>query len=109
VRALSARGIDVAVRFEDAAGMKVGSTHVLHRGLDVGTLTRLDLDTDGFHVVAHFDMDENMARYLTTGSRFYLEGAHPSFADPASLGAILSGPKIELVAGRGTPTRLCVS
>lgn len=105
VRAVSARGVDVSVRFEEAAQMKPGTTRVFHRGIDVGTLTAVTLDRDGWHVTARLDLDRNMESYLTSGSEFYLEGAHPSFADLGSLGAIVSGPRIVLVAGRGEPRR----
>jgi paraquat-inducible protein B len=105
LRALSSRGIDVDVRFAEAAQMKAGATRVLHQGIDVGTVHAVSLDRDGSHVIAHLDLDRNMESFLTSNSTFYLEGAHPSLSNPASLGAIVSGPTIILVAARGKPQR----
>ncbi|MGH8259554.1 MAG: MlaD family protein [Steroidobacteraceae bacterium] len=105
LRALSSRGIGVTVVFDDADGMAVNSTKVLYHGLEVGTVTDLTLAPDGHQVLAHLDIDGDMRPYITAGTRFYLMGAHPSLADPASLRALISGPSIELVPGAGKPAK----
>ncbi len=105
LRALSSRGIDVTVSFENAGGMSVNNTRVLYRGLEVGTVTNLRLAPDGRHVIASLDLDGDLERYVNSGTQFYLEGARPSFSDPASLKSIISGPTIELVPGTGSPAR----
>lgn len=103
LRALSSRGVEVTVVFDDASGMAVNSTKVLYRGLEVGTVTSLTLAPDGHHVLAHLDIDRDMRAYVNSGTRFYLIGAHPSFTDPQSLKALVAGPSITLVPGRGRP------
>jgi len=105
LRALSGRGIDVTVTFENAAGMSVNNTRVFYRGLEVGAVSDLKLAPDGRHVVARLDIDGDLARYVNTGTQFYLEGAHPSLADPSSLRSVISGPHIELVPGSGARAR----
>ncbi len=105
LRAFSDRGIEATVIFDEAAGMKVGDTHVLHRGLTVGSVRNLTLAPDGLHVTAQLNLDKSMEPYLRTGTRFYLRGAKPSLSDPASLRSILSGPDIILMAGSGAPER----
>ncbi|MGH8219517.1 MAG: MlaD family protein [Steroidobacteraceae bacterium] len=103
LRALSSRGVGVTVVFDDATGMAANSTKVLYHGLEVGTVTDLSLAPDGHHVLAHLDMDGDMRPYVTAGTRFYLLGVHPSFTDPESLRALVAGPSITLVPGRGPP------
>lgn len=103
LRALSSRGVGVTVVFDDAGGMAANSTKVLYRGLEVGAVNSLSLARDGRHVLAHLDIDGDMYPYVNAGTRFYLIGAHPSFTDPASLKALVSGPTIELVPGGGPP------
>ncbi|HTV51873.1 MAG TPA: MlaD family protein [Steroidobacteraceae bacterium] len=105
VRSIASRGIDVSVSFEDAYGMQAGSTKVLYRGITVGRLSRLVLSGDKRHVVATLDLDEDLADLLRAGTQFYLQGARPSFSNPASLKSIVSGPTIVLVPGRGGPRR----
>jgi len=103
VRSLSHRGIDVTVTFDEASGMVAASTKVLYRGLETGTVSSLALSPDGKHVIAHLDLDKRMREYLRSGTKFYLHGAHPSLADLSSLTAVLSGPSIVLVPGKGAP------
>jgi paraquat-inducible protein B len=105
LRALSSRGIDVTVSFENAAGMSVNNTRVLYRGLEVGAVSNLELAPDGRHIIATLDIDGDLAPYVNSGSAFYLEGAHPSLSDPSSLKSIISGPSIELVPGNGPSIR----
>ncbi len=99
LRALSSRGVEVTLVLEDATGMSENNTKVLYRGLTVGMVTDLALAPDGRRIVAHLDIDRDMSPYIASGTRFYVEGAKPSFSDPSSLKALISGPTIELVPG----------
>jgi paraquat-inducible protein B len=103
VRSLSHREIGITVTFDGASGMVAASTKVLYRGLKVGTVSSLALNPDGEHVIAHLDLDKRMREYLRSGTKFYLQGAHPSLADLSSLTAVVSGPSIVLVPGKGAP------
>ncbi|MGH8228682.1 MAG: MlaD family protein [Steroidobacteraceae bacterium] len=105
LRALSSRGIDVTLVLADAAGMSDNNTQVLYKGLEVGTVSALRLAPDGRRVIAQLDVDGDMSPYIRAGTKFYVEGAHPSFSDPSSLKALISGPTIELVPGPGKPAR----
>lgn len=105
LRAVSSSGVDVTVTFNQAAGMTADSTSVMYRGLQVGTVESVQLDANGQHVVADLDIDDSVEKYLTTGTRFYLRGAHPSLSDPSSLKALISGPTIVMVPGKGKAAR----
>lgn len=104
VRSLSSRGIDVTVVYTDAAGMQAGSTRVMYHGLQVGTVKRIGLAHDNSHVIVHLDIEQRLSGELKSGTRFFLEGAHPSLSDPSSLMALISGPVIIMVPGPGAPT-----
>jgi paraquat-inducible protein B len=103
VRELSAGGVSVRIRFDDAAGMKAGSTRVTYRGVVIGKVTKIALAGDGSHVEATLRIHDDASGLLRTGTRFYL--ATVSLSDPASLRAILAGPTIEMVPGAGAPSR----
>ena len=105
LRSLSSRGIDVTVIYNDAAGMQAGDTRVMYHGLEVGRVTDVALASDDWHVVAHLDIDRRLASKINTGTRFVLEGAHPSFTDISSLRALIAGPTIVMVPGPGRPAR----
>lgn len=105
LRSISSRGIDITVTYDDAAGMQAGDTRVMYHGLNVGTVTSVALASDDFHVIVHLDIDRQLAPKITTGTRFVLEGAHPSISDVSSLRALIAGPTIVMVPGPGKPAR----
>jgi paraquat-inducible protein B len=98
------RGIDATVVFDEAAGMG-GGTKVVQRGINVGRVRRVELAQDGWHVIAELNLDKSIEHFLRSGTRFYLEGAHPSLTNLSSLKAIVRGPSIVLVAGPGGAAR----
>ena len=101
LRSISSRGIDVTVIYNDAAGMQPGDTRVMYHGVEVGRVTSVALASDDWHVVVHLDIDRQLAPKINTGTRFVLEGAHPSFSDISSLRALIAGPTIVMVPGPG--------
>src|SRR6185437_5191075 len=103
LRSISARGIDVTVTYNDAAGMQPGDTRVMYHGLEVGRVTSVALASDDWHVIVHLGIDGQLAPKINTGTRFVLEGAHPSFSDASSLRALIAGPTIVMVPGPGKP------
>lgn len=103
LRSISSRGIDVTVVYNDAAGMQPGDTRVMYHGLQVGKVTSVALASDDWHVIVHLDIDRQLEPKVNTGTRFVLEGAHPSFSDISSLRALIAGPTIVMVPGPGKP------
>ncbi|HEU5443462.1 MAG TPA: MlaD family protein [Steroidobacteraceae bacterium] len=103
LRSISSRGIDVTVVYNDAAGMQPGDTRVMYHGLQVGKVASVALASDDWHVIAHLDIDRQLAPKINTGTRFVLEGAHPSLSDISSLRALIAGPTIVMVPGPGKP------
>lgn len=105
LRSFSSRGIDVTVTYNDAAGMQAGDTRVMYHGVQVGRVTSVALASDDWHVIVHLDIDRQLASKINSGTRFILEGVHPSFADISSLRALIAGPTIIMVPGPGRPAR----
>ena len=105
VRFTSARGFDVTLSVEDATGITAKSTKVLYRGFDVGQVSDISLAGDRRHIELQLDIDNDMKPEVSSGTRFYLEGGTPSLADLSSLKAIVAGPTIILVPGKGPPQR----
>ena len=102
VRALLTGGTSVTITFNDAHQMKEQNTDVLLRGAQVGHVTDIALNGDGTGVVVTVSIDRPAARYLTTGTRFWLQGANPSLNQLSSLGSLLTGPTIVMDPGPGT-------
>lgn len=95
----------VTVTFENAAQIKAGTTQVMYRGIEVGKVSKVSLASDDANVLVQLAIHNRQKKYLTTGTRFYLEGAAPDLSDPASLKAIIAGPTIEMRPGSGAPAR----
>lgn len=105
VRFTSARGFEVTLSVEDATGITAKSTKVLYRGFDVGEVSDISLSKDRRRVELQLDIDDDLDPEVNSGSRFYLEGGTPSFSDLSSLKAIVAGPTIILLPGKGKPQR----
>src|SRR5581483_3223296 len=90
LRALSTNGIKVTVVFDNAEGLKANGSDVTYRGVQVGEVTGVDLTDDQRHVNVSLSIDREMKRALNAGTRFYLEGAHPSLSNLSSLKSVLS-------------------
>jgi paraquat-inducible protein B len=105
LRSFASRGIDVAVTYNNVAGMQPGATRVMYHGLEVGRVTSVALASDDWHVIVHLDIERQLAPKINTGTRFILEGLHPSFSDVSSLRALIAGPTIIMVPGPGRPAR----
>jgi paraquat-inducible protein B len=104
-RALLAGGTSITIRFPDAHGMKRQNTDVLMRGTKVGDVTGIELTGDGSAVIVTASIDEHAAKFLRTGTRFWLRGAEPSLSNLASIGSLLSGPSIVMAPGPGGKAR----
>jgi paraquat-inducible protein B len=104
-RALLAGGTDVTIRFDDVHGMKKENTDVVLRGTQVGHVTEISLTPDGTSVIVTASIDEDAVKFLTSGTRFWLQGASPSFSNLASLSSLLSGPTIVMDPGPGGKSR----
>lgn len=104
-RALLTGGTTITIRFTNVHGMKSQNTDVLMRGTHVGHVTAIKLTADGTAVIVTASIDEDEAKFLRTGTRFWLRGAQPSLSDLAALGSILSGPSIVMAPGPGAKAR----
>jgi paraquat-inducible protein B len=104
-RALLAGGTSITIRFTDAHGMKSQNTDILMRGTHVGHVTGIELTDDGTAVLVTASIDDEAAKFLRTGTRFWLRGAHPSLGNLSALGSLLSGPSIVMSPGPGRKAR----
>jgi paraquat-inducible protein B len=102
IRALTSGGTDITIDFDDAHGLKGKNTSIDYRGIHVGKVTAVALAKDGRSVVVNATIDDDAAKFLRSGTRFWLKGANPSLSNLSSLGSVLSGPSIVLEPGPGT-------
>jgi paraquat-inducible protein B len=97
------RGATATVLFEDVTGVSPENTAVTYRGVQIGKVSKLALSADGRQVRVTLALDHAAVPYLRSGTRFWLQGA--SFNNPATLGAVIAGPTVEMEPGPGAPQR----
>ena len=104
-RTLLAGGTSITIRFPDVHSMKQENTDVQMRGTPIGHVTGIKISDDGIAVIVTAKIDSQAAKFLTTGTRFWLRGANPSLSNLSSLGSLLSGPTIVMEPGPGQQAR----
>ncbi len=101
IRAILTGGTEITIRFEDAHGVQKNNTNVEYRGTRIGQVTGVSLSERGEASVVSASIDKSAAKFLRSGTRFWLRGASPDLKDPSSLSALLSGPTIIMEPGPG--------
>lgn len=97
----SQRGVIVRLDLPGGAGLKAGSTPLMYQGLEVGTLTKLNLNPGGA-VTGEMTVDPSVVNLLRDGTRIELKSPKLSLNNP-SVSSLLTGSTFELVPGEGKP------
>lgn len=106
-RAYSEAGIDIQVTFETGEGLQAGKTEVIYKGMPIGKLTSLELDSSGdeSRVRATLEMDQRVESQLLSNTRFWLVKPSVSLAGITGLETLVSGNYIAFSPGDGDPAR----
>lgn len=97
----SQRGVQITLDLPDGKNLKAGSTPLMYQGLEVGTLTKLNL-LDGGKVTGELTIDPSVVGLMRSGTRIEMHSPKISLTD-TSLSALLTGNTLELVPGEGEP------
>lgn len=100
-RSISSKGPEVRIRFETAEGIEAGKTELRCRSVNVGKVTRVELDGDLNSVLVYCTMDAGNENLLRKGTRFWVVRPRVSAADISGLGTLLTGVYIALEPGTG--------
>ncbi|OED45582.1 hypothetical protein ACH42_04995 [Endozoicomonas sp. (ex Bugula neritina AB1)] len=90
-RTLSEAGIEVAVRFDNGRGIKVGKTEVVHNGIAIGKVIKVSPSVDLQAVDVKLEMNRQFKPLLTDKSAFWLVKPQVSFAGVSGLDTLVSG------------------
>lgn len=99
--AQSQRGVTVKLDLPSGEGLKANSTRLMYQGLEVGTLTSLNLKNDGM-VSGELTVDPSVVDYFRDNTRIELRSPRLSLSN-LNLSSVLSGSTFELVPGSGNP------
>src|SRR5210317_84015 len=93
-KAMSEKGPEITITFETADGLVAGKTAVKFNDVDVGKVTKLELNDDASGVVATVEMTNNASAYLTDTTQFWVVRATVAAGEISGLGTLLSGAYI---------------
>ncbi|WP_171998192.1 PqiB family protein [Cronobacter sp. JZ38] len=97
----SQRGVLVKLDVPGGQGLKENSTPLMYQGLEVGTLTKLNLNPGGA-VTGELTVDPSVVNLLRDGTRIEMHSPKLSLNNP-EISTLLTGSTLELVPGEGQP------
>ncbi len=105
-KAYDQAGIMIEVRFPSGGGIEAGKTEVIYKGISVGKVKAVSLDSEGKtdEVVATIEMSKEAEDHLLKGTRFWLVKPSVSLAGVTGLETLVSGNYIAVSPGKGEPT-----
>ncbi|MFC3940121.1 MCE family protein [Pseudomonas gingeri NCPPB 3146 = LMG 5327] len=106
-RAYNQTGIEIQVRFESGEGIQANKTEIVYKGMPIGKVKALTLDTEGSTkgVVATVEMNKDVESSLRTNTRFWLVKPSVTLAGITGLETLVSGNYIAVSPGDGEPSR----
>ncbi len=94
LKALSEKGPEITISFETADGLEANKTAVKFKDVDVGKVTKIELNHDRSDVIVTVEMTPDAESYLTDKSEFWVVRAKVAAGEVSGLGTLLSGAYI---------------
>lgn len=100
-------GIRIKVKLTDYEGLQAGRTPVMYKGIQVGTLKTLKVDSDLNSATSELTLDPLAEDYLVEGTQFWVVKPSISLAGITGLEALVKGNYIAIRPGdkNATPQR----
>ncbi|MBC2692414.1 PqiB family protein [Pseudomonas kielensis] len=99
-------GIRVKVKLSDFEGLQAGRTPVMYKGIQVGNLKALKVDSDLSSATAELTLDPLAEDYLVDGTQFWVVKPSISLAGITGLEALVKGNYIAVRPGdKGSPPK----
>lgn len=96
---------NLTLKLSNAAGIKAFQTPVRCRGVEVGTVTHVELGPDGRGAKVSIRLDASGLHLATPDSEWWVIRPEFSLTDISGVESLLSGPSIEYRPGSETPRR----
>ena len=94
-------GPEISIRFDDAAGLRVGQTPVNYRGVQVGEVIGIALSADRKQAEVKVRLHKDAAPIATEGAQFWIVRPQIGLGNVTGLNTVLSGPEINVRPGNG--------
>ena len=99
------RGPEVLVTFSDGAGVRVGVTPVMYRGVQVGEVTAVGLTPNHEKALVRVRLKRSAADIAREGTRFWIVRPQVGFGNITGLNTVLTGPEIQALPAQGGAPR----
>jgi paraquat-inducible protein B len=96
---LSKRGPTIDITFDGAEGLVAGTSHVQHRGIDLGIVRTITLTKGAKGVLVTVQMNREADPLLTEGAKLWVVEPRLFAGSISGLGTLLSGSYLELLPG----------
>ena len=94
-------GPEIALRFSDASGLRVGQTPINYRGVQIGEVTGIELTEDHKQAVVRARLHRSARAIATEGAQFWIVRPQLGLSQVTGLNTVLSGPEIHVLPGNG--------
>jgi paraquat-inducible protein B len=98
---MRAVGPEIAIRFNDASGLRAGQTPIIYRGVQVGEVIGVALTPERSHALVHARLNRSSAPLASEGALFWIVRPQLSLNQVTGLSTVLSGPEIHVLPGKG--------
>jgi len=98
-------GPKITIVLKTAEGLEAGKTKIHYNGVDIGTITTIELSPDHQHVILHAQMAPKTDEFLVADTKFWVVRPRISGANVTGLGTLISGAYIGMEIGSSKEER----
>lgn len=98
-------GPEITIVMKSAEGLEAGKTKIHYNGVDIGTVTTIELSKDHRHVIMTAQMAPKTEPFLVDDTRFWVVRPRISGANVTGLGTLISGSYIGMEIGSSKEAR----
>ena len=105
VTRVMSEGPKITIVMKSAEGLEAGKTKIHYNGVDIGTVTTIELSADHEHVILHAQMAPKTETFLVNDTKFWVVRPRISGANITGLGTLISGAYIGVEIGSSKEDR----
>ena len=98
-------GPKITITMKSAEGLEAGKTKIHYNGVDIGTVSTIELSLDHQHAILHAQMAPQTEAFLVDDTKFWVVRPRISGANVTGLGTLISGAYIGVEIGSSKEDR----
>lgn len=105
VARIMSEGPKITIMFPSAEGLEAGKTKIQYKGVDIGTIHKIQLSDDHRRVIATAQMAPKTEGFLVKDTQFWVVRPRISGANVSGLGTLISGAYIGMEIGNSQESK----